>query len=213
MNKTIQIQVPEGKVAEWQEIDGKTILVAVDEVDNRPVTERIKTFEDAVEATGMTLPFDDYQLSYLPKDVVAYMKLRIIAAALNELHETTLNEFPKFTTDEYRWYPWFCLYTQKDIDNMDEKKKEKLWLFCSSSSNGSYCGLAFARSSNSWSHSSLSARLAVKSEELAKYFGQQFIDIWSDYVALSRKEEQCCCHTKPSHNIGDEHLTEKSDLQ
>ena len=47
MNKTIQIQIPEGKVAEWQEIDGKTILVAVDEVDNRPVTERIKTFEYA----------------------------------------------------------------------------------------------------------------------------------------------------------------------
>ena len=71
MNKKIEIEVPEGKKAEWQEIDGKTILVAVDEADKRPVTERIKTFEDAVLATGMTLPFDDNQLSYLPKDVVA----------------------------------------------------------------------------------------------------------------------------------------------
>lgn len=191
MNKTIQIQVPEGKVAEWQEIDGKTILVAVDEVDNRPVTERIKTFEDAVKATGMTLPFDDNQLSYLPKDVVAYMKLRVIAAALNELHETALDEFPKFTTDEYRWYPWFYLYTQEEIDEMDEEKKKKLWLFGGYSSSGSYCGLAFALSSSAWSSSAsgISARLAVKSEALAKYFGQQFIDIWSDYVALPRKEE------------------------
>ena len=49
MNKTIKIQVPEGK----------TNLVEVDKLDNRPVTERIKTFEDAVKATGMTLPFDD----------------------------------------------------------------------------------------------------------------------------------------------------------
>lgn len=191
MNKTIQIQVPEGKVAEWQEIDGKTILVAVDEVDNRPVTERIKTFEDAVKATGMTLPFDDNQLSYLPKDVVAYMKLRVIAAALNELHETTLDEFPKFTTDEYRWYPWFYLYTQEEIDKMDEEKKKKLWLFGGDSYSGSFCGLAFANSSSAWSNSgsAFSARLAVKSEALAKYFGQQFIDIWSDYVALPRKEE------------------------
>ena len=89
MNKKIEIEIPEGKVAEWKEINGVTTLVLTDEKDNRPVTERIKTFEDAVKATGMTLPFDDNQLSYLPKDIVAYMKLRLIAAALNELHETT----------------------------------------------------------------------------------------------------------------------------
>lgn len=27
MNKKIEIEIPEGKVAEWKEIDGKTILV------------------------------------------------------------------------------------------------------------------------------------------------------------------------------------------
>lgn len=192
MNKTIQIQVPEGKVAEWQVINGVTTLVLVDEKDNRPITERIKTFEDAVMATGMTLPFDDNQLSYLPKDVVAYMKLRVIAAALNELHEATLDEFPKFTKDECRWYPWFYLYTQKEIDIMDEEKKKRLWLFGGSSDNGSDCGLAYASSPYAWSRSdsSLSARLAIKSEALAKYFGQQFIDIWSDYVALPRKKDE-----------------------
>ena len=191
MNKKIEIQVPEGKVEEWKEINGVTTLVLTDEVDNRPVTERIKTFEDAMQATGMTIPLDENQLSYLPKDVLAYMKLRIIAAALNELHEATLDEFPKLTTDEYRWYPWFYLYTQEEIDNMGEEKKKKLWLFGGNSGSGSACGLAYAYSSNAWSDSGsgTSARLAVKSEALAKYFGQQFIDIWSDYVALPRKEE------------------------
>ena len=126
MNKKIEIQVPEGKVAEWQEINGVTTLVLVDEADKRPVTERIKTFEDAVLATGMTLPFDDSQLSYLPKDVFAYMKLGIIAAALNGLTKDTIDEFPKFTDDEYRHYPWFYLYTQEEIDKMDEEKKKKL---------------------------------------------------------------------------------------
>ena len=184
MNKKIEIEIPEGKRAEWQEINGKTILVAVDEADKRPVTERIKTFEDAVLATGMTLPFDDNQLSYLPKDVVAYMKLRVIAAALNELHEATIDEFPKFTDDEYRHYPWFYLYTQEQIDKMDEEKKKKLWLFGGSSRLGASCGLAYASSFNAWSHSDahFSARLAVKSEALAKYFGQQFIEIWADYL-------------------------------
>ena len=180
MNKKIEIQVPEGK----------TNLVAVDKVDNRPVTERIKTFEDAMQATGMTLPFDNNQLSYLPKDVVAYMKLRVIAAALNELHETTLDEFPKFTTDECRWYPWFYLYTQEEIDKMNKEKKKKLWLFGGASTNGADCGLACAASAFAWSnaYANFSARLAVKSEALANYFGQQFIDIWSDYVALPRKK-------------------------
>lgn len=192
MNKKIEIEIPEGKVAEWKEANGVTTLVLVDEVDNRPVTERIKTFEDAMLATGMTIPLYDNQLSYLPKDVVAYMKLRIIAAALNELHEATLDEFPKFTTDEYRWYPWFYLYTQEEIDKMDEERKKKLWRFGGSSDSSSYCGLAYAYSYFAWSFSaaSLSARLAVKSEALAKYFGKQFIDIWSDYVALPRKEDE-----------------------
>ena len=139
----------------------------------------------------MTLPFDDNQLSCLPKDVVAYMKLRIIAAALNELHETTLDEFPKFTTDEYAWHPWFSLYTQEEIDNMNEEDKKNIWRFGGASHHGALCGLAFAPSASAWagSHASFSSRLAVKSEELAKYFGQQFIDIWSDYVALPRKDE------------------------
>ena len=63
MNKKIEIQVPEGKAAEWKEINGVTTLVLVDEVDNRPATERIKTFEDAMQATGMTIPLDDNPLS------------------------------------------------------------------------------------------------------------------------------------------------------
>ena len=174
MDKTIKIQVPEGK----------TNLGAVDEVDNRPVTERIKTFEDAVGATGMTLPFDDNQLSYVTKDVVAYMKLRIIAAALNGLTEETIDEFPKFTTDEWKWYPMFGLYTKAEIGNMSEEIKKSLFLFSSDSHYNSYCGIAtndlYAYDIKSTAN--FTARLAVKSYELAQYFGRQFIDIWSDYL-------------------------------
>lgn len=164
MNKTIKNQVQEGNVSEWKEID------------NRQVTERIKTFEDAVKSTGMTLQLDDNQLSCLPKDVVAYMKLRIIAAALNELHEATLDEFPKLTSDEYRYYPWFYLYKQG--------KKKKRYRFGGTSSDGSACGLASALSHGAWSYSdtSIPGRLAVKSQKLAFYFGTQFIDIWADYL-------------------------------
>lgn len=174
MDKTIKIKVPEGK----------TNLVEVDKVDNRPVTERIKTFEDAVKATGMKLPLDYNQLSCLPKDVVAYMKLRIIAAALNELNEDTLDEFPKFTIDEWKWYPMFGLYTKAEIGNMSEEIKKSLFLFSSDSHYNSYCGIAtndlYAYDIKSTAN--FTARLAVKSYELAQYFGKQFIDLWADYL-------------------------------
>lgn len=191
MKKKIEIEIPEGKVAEWKVINGVETLVLVDEVDNRPVTERIKTFEDAIMATGMTIPLDDNQLSYLPKDVVAYMKLRIIAAALNELNEENFYEFPKFTTEEFRYYPWFFIYTQEEIYKMDEEKKKKLWMCGGRSNYGMRCGLTSADSYTGWSYGNaiISARLAVKTEELAAYFGMQFIDIWAEYVTLTSKEE------------------------
>ena len=194
MNKKIEIEVPEGTVAEWKEVNGVTTLVLVDEADNRPVTERIKTFEDACNELGeenvlvqayRTAEFNTSGNQSDVSDVVAYLKLRVIAEALNEGWE------PHFTKDEYRWYPWFYLYTQEEIDNMGEEKKKNIWRFGCRSDIGSNCGLAYASSPDAWlsSNSTASARLAVKSESLANYFGQQFIDIWSDYVALPHKEE------------------------
>ena len=192
MNKKIEIQVPEGKRAEWKEINGVTALVLVEEKDNRPVTERIKTFEDALYELGDEHPLVKEYWGVIninldiKQDLISYLKLRIICAALNEGWE------PQFTTDEYRHYPWFYIYKQEEIDNMDEEKKKSLWLFGGPSANGANCFLASAASPYPWSVSNalISARLAVKSEELAKYFGQQFIDIWSDYVALPRKEDE-----------------------
>lgn len=197
MKKKIEIEIPEGKVAEWKVINGVTTLILTEEKDNRPVTERIKTFEDACKEVrrlaeggneviaNILCDYESNADNILTKSTLAYMKLCIIAAALNEGWE------PHFTTEEQRWYPWFYLYTQEDIDNMDEEKKKKLWLFGGNSNNGAYCGLASAYSSYGWSVSvaSISARLVVKSEALAKYFGQQFIDIWADYLTPTRKEE------------------------
>ena len=194
MSKKIEIEIPEGKVAEWKAINGVTTLVLTDEKDSRPVTERIKTFEDACDELGeenvlvqayRTAEFNTSGNQSDVSDVVAYLKLRVIAEALNEGWK------PQFTHDETRYYPWFYFCTQEEIDKMDEEKKKKLWLFGGNSDSGSRCGLAVANSSFAWAHSAsgISARLAVKSEALAKYFGQQFIDIWSDYVALPHKEE------------------------
>ena len=148
------------------------------------IRERIKSFEDAVEATGMTLPFSEEQMAVLPKDVVAYMKLRIIAAALNGLTKDTLNEFPVFSEDEYRYYPWFYSYTQEEIDDMEEKEKKSLLLWGAHASLGSRAGLVCSYAYDAWSPAwtSVAARLAVKTREDAIYIGKQFISIWYDYI-------------------------------
>ena len=147
MSKKIEIEIPEGKVAEWKEINGLATLVLTDEKDNRPVTERIKTFEDACNELGeenvlvqayRTAEFNTSGNQNDVSDVVAYLKLRVIAEALNEGWK------PQFTHDETRYYPWFYFCTQEEIDKMDEEKKKRLWLFGGHSYDGSASGLAFA---------------------------------------------------------------------
>ena len=188
--KTIQIEVPADKKAEWQEVGGKTVLVMVDEKDNRPVTERIKTFEDACNELGEDHPMvsvydalvsrangEQSLAEWMGKDVVAFLKLRIITEALNE------GWHPKFTEDEYRYYPWFYIYTKEEYDNFYEEEKRRCVGRASSSAvaNG---GLVFsyAHVASSISNSYSGVRLAFSNRDLAEYAGKQFIDIWADFV-------------------------------
>jgi hypothetical protein len=196
--KQITVQVPDGKDAVWQKVENVgQVLMLIDEtndakIDDRPVTERIKTFEDAYNALGEVNPlckhYDNmrYLEDELPgKDILAYLKLRIIAAALNE------GWTPQLAKEERRYYPYFYLYTQQEIDEMSDDDKKELGLFGGGSSDGSACGLASAYSDSDWSdsYSYCSARLAVKKYDLALYFGKQFIEIWSDYVGPFNREQ------------------------
>lgn len=185
--KVIQIEVPTGKKAEW--VDGVLKLVDCEQEeqkDNRPITERVKTFEDACQILGIDAEAIQEQWESAGLDMIdeiAYQKLRIITAALNEGWE------PDFTNpDEYRYYPYLCLWTKEELEQKtDEWKDERnlqLWLGGGDSYGGADCGLAFADSINAWSYASASrsARLAHKTEELAIYSGKQFTELWANYT-------------------------------
>jgi len=158
-----------------------------------PVTERVKTYDDAVKELGEDHPFvvaansavwrypEDYN-----QDIVAYLKLRVVVAALNDGWN------PEFTEDERRWFPWYRLYTKEEIDNLSEEDKEQVLLWGGYAVNGSPCGLASAASSYAWSGSSaaLGSRLALKSKELADYAGKQFIELFAPF----------CFRPKPAEN-------------
>lgn len=183
--KKVEIEIPDGKEAKW--VNG--VLTLVDVEDTRPITERVKTFEDACAVLGedhlyVQMFQDIYTKSEkaganVNSDVVAYLKLRIITAALNEGWE------PKFTTDEWRWYPWFRLLTQSDIEELSEEERCRVF---GRASNYAYAGggLVFANAYNVSTHSSTyyGSRLAFKSEELADYASTQFAEIYANFCFI-----------------------------
>lgn len=180
-SKKIEIEVPNGKKPEW--VNG--VLTLVDEKPQN-VMERVKTFKDACNELGIEHDkwVQDKKDLGLEADVIAYLKLRIIAAALNEGWK------PQFTTDEYRYFPWFYLYTQSEIDEMSEEEKSRV--VCRSYYHaGAYGGVAcaFAFCDSSFTYAGVGSRLAFKTRELAEYAGRQFVEIWADYVFKPEEEK------------------------
>jgi len=156
-------------------------------IDNRPVTERIKTFEDACRELGDKHPFviqyNEIFDNFLDgaaesdsNDIIAYLKARIIVAALNE------GWTPNFEENEWRYAPWYALLTNEEIEKLDEEEKQKVCRVVGRAGNHAYAygGLvcAFAYNVSTSSYTSYGSRLAFKSKDLAEYAGKQFIEIF-----------------------------------
>lgn len=162
-----------------------------EEAKPKNIMERVRTFEDACRTLGeehpMVLAYQNTKIHitdyFCTGDVIAYLKLRIICAALNEGWE------PKFTTDEYRWFPWFELFTQQELDDMSEEQRSRV-VARSLSSAYADGGVAYAYAYHAASSAATGygSRLAFKSKELAEYCGKQFIDIWADFVFKVREQ-------------------------
>lgn len=162
-----------------------------EEAKPKNIMERVRTFEDACRTLGeehpMVLAYQNTKIHitdyFGTDDVIAYLKLRIICAALNEGWE------PKFTTDEYRWFTWFELFTQQELDDMSEEQRSRVVArsVYNAIANG---GVAYADANDaaSYANTFYGSRLAFKSKELAEYCGKQFIDIWADFVFKVREQ-------------------------
>ena len=80
-----------------------------------PVTDRVKTFNDAVEELGeeheavKAYRAVEWYLRNQMSDIKAYLQLRIITAALNEGWE------PQFVEGERRWYGWYDLISKDKL--------------------------------------------------------------------------------------------------
>lgn len=160
------------------------------------VMDRVKTFEDACIETGTDIQAFNEITKNLDEHVVTYMKLSIIVKALNED-----DKFPYFTKEEWRYYPYFWLYTKDEYEKMNAKDREKVSRilfrsFYDAYSNGgvayadagadadSYGGVAWASAGYdaSGASSGVGARLVFRTRELALYAGKQFIDLYVKHI-------------------------------
>lgn len=162
------------------------IIFGKDTFKPKNIIDRIKTFEDACDELGrnhhLVLAYQNANLGNEEiigknKDIIAYLKLRIIVAALNEGWE------PQFAPGEYRWFPYFILYTQEEIDEMTEETKARV-VYRSDVHAIAYGGVSVASSyyDAAYVNASIGSRLAFKSEELATYAGKQFVEIFADFM-------------------------------
>ncbi len=184
--RKVEIEIPDGKMAKW--VNG--VLTLVDEKPQN-VMERIKTFEDALaELSNRAMSGDEDAGKLLDewkiitstagsKDLLAYLKLRIITAALNEGWK------PQFTNGELRWYFWYDIITKEQYYKLSAEEKIRVVGRGGNSANA-YSGLVFASTydASSSSFTGCGSRLAFKSKELAEYAGKQFVEIYEEYCLI-----------------------------
>ena len=161
--------------------------------ETKNIMRLVKTFRDALMVLGYGHPFvkqyvlmelyrsnsEALRIEPLSKDLTAYIKLRIICAALNDGWE------PTFDGSQYRYYPWFYIHTKKEYEELDGGKKKELRAITMSHGRvfvDTSVVCASATITTIESGTSRSSRIALKTRELAEYCGKQFIDIWADYL-------------------------------
>lgn len=147
------------------------------------VTDRIKTFNDALKELGpnhiLVKEYNVIKNNKTTYNTKLYSQLCVITAALNEGWR------PKFVEGEKRYFPYFYLYTNEEISRMSEEEKSRM--VCRSGSYAAADGgvsYAGAYSGSAYVVAFLGSRLAFKTNELAKYAGKQFGKLYANYLDI-----------------------------
>ena len=162
----------------------------------------IKSYEDACEVLGLTpilsenrnkalcAQFPDHYdfRQNMPKHIIALMKLEIISRAL---WGKDFQPKPDAEGKEIYWYPWFALYTKKEMEEMSEEKRKSLRgaLLAGIAAYGALAGFGSLHTyyRSSYSNATVGFRLCQETPEKAEYFGKQFIELWAEYLAFGFK--------------------------
>lgn len=147
------------------------------------VTDRIKTFNDALKELGpnhiLVKEYNVIKNNKTTYNTKLYSQLCVITAALNEGWR------PKFVEGEKRYFPYFYLYTNEEISRMSEEEKSRV-VFRSHYSASASGGVSYADAGHDSANviASVGSRLAFKTNELAKYAGKQFGKLYANYLDI-----------------------------
>lgn len=156
----------------------------------------IRTYEDACEALGETpilsenrkkalcAKFPDHYdfRQNMPNHIIALMKLETISRAL---WGRNFQPKPDGEGSKVYWYPWFALWTKKEVEDMNPEQRGAL--LSALANYGAVAGFGFltAHHRSSFATAYFGFRLCQETEEKAKYFGQQFIELWAEYLKFN----------------------------
>lgn len=144
----------------------------------------IKTYEDACTALGEKVDEVTLTNAGVPKHIIALMKLELVCKAL---WGGEVKVYPDPNGNRTYYYPWFALYTKDEVERMDSE--ERGLLLSAHAANGASAGWGYAaadyRSSNSYAYGGF--RLCLDTYEKARYFGTQFLELWTEYLAYNFK--------------------------
>lgn len=185
MNKVIEVTENDVKAAfqAAKTDEMKEVLAALFCKREAPTLDNyktIKSYEDACEALGVS-PIQPEKMN-VSKHIVALMKLETISKAL---WGKDFDPKPDPKGEKCFWYPYFALYTQDEIEGLNEAQRGALlsagaW---NGTNAGFGCLLTHIRSSLAPAH--IGFRLCQETEEKAQYFGTQFIELWAEYLSYN----------------------------
>lgn len=128
------------------ELEAKELRKIITTPNNRPITERVKTFDDILKEANTTKEEWDIKVAGMSPNTVAYERVKLISEVLNEG-----NKLDWSNPNQYKYYPWLE------------------W-------NNKRSGFVFANAHCNYSHSGagLGPRLCFYTRELAHFAGTQF---------------------------------------
>ena len=138
-----------------KKLDVKTIVLKdINKFGLKPITERVVNYATACVVLGVKWVADEvFKMNSFSIDEIAFYKLKVIAKALNE-----------------KWSP-----------NLDNKNEKIYWPeFIYDGKTNRFC---FNRVLNNFDHDiTAPIKLCFKNYKLAKYAGNQFEDMYNDFL-------------------------------
>lgn len=119
----------------------------------------------------------------LPRHIIALMKLETISRALWGFD---WEPKPDAEGSKTSYWPLFALWTNKEINRMDDMEKGNL--LSATAIDGALAGFGclYAKNRSSRASAYLGFRLCQETDEKARYFGgRHFVKLWAEYLQFN----------------------------